>query len=540
VNLCGQKKHLGALVVCFVVTLAWLFGCSHANPSPIAGPYSIWTASAMERVGKNAAPAQRSSAALSAARRQYTAFQVIVSAGAHAITRVDLVASDLYSPQGSVISSSNLSFYREHYVNVRYSSPDFGQGNRPLGPGWYADALVPFIDPDTGLRPTGGIPAVPFDVAPYSNQPVWVDVYVPQNAAPGFYSGTVRIFGDQLDNTIPISLHVRNFTLPLEPTLKSSFGMHEPQLSDRAIHELLLRHRIMPASVNPTDAADLRRHLGLNVTGLRFWGHSDRRKCMMDQPPEPSQILAERRKYPPGLLLYMYPADEIDPCSNLFNTVRQWAAVTRSADPQIKNLVTVSPVPALYAGDASGRSAVDIWTLLPKNYDAAGSRVAMVKAKGDEIWSYTALVQEDYSPKWEIDFAPVNYRIQAGFLSQSLGLTGLLYWRVDLWTEHPWQDVQTYAIEGHQYAGEGMLIYPGRDAGVSSAVPSMRLKWIREGVDDYEYVAILKRLGRGEWALEHIRSAAKDWSSWTQDATVVESVRKELADEIERLTCCAE
>jgi len=522
------------------IILAWIYGCAPANRSSAGAPYSIWTASAMQRVGRNASPAQRSDVSLWAGRREYAAFQVIVSAGFRDLTHVDLVASDLRGEEGSLIPSSNLTFYREHYVNVRRSSPDPGQGNRPLGPGWYADALVPFVDPKTGLRPAGGIPSAPFGVAPHSNQPVWVEVYVPEKVKPGLYSGNVRVFGDQFDTAIPVSLHVWSFTLPLEPTLKSSFGLHEPQLGDRDIHELLLRHRIMPVSVNAADASELRTRLGLNSTALRFWGHSDRRKCTMDAPPETGQIVAERRKYPSGLPLYLYPADEIDPCPNLFDHVRQWAAVMRSADPQIKNLVTVSPVPALYSGDASGRSAVDIWTLLPKNFDAAGSRIATVKAKGDEIWSYTALVQDDYSPKWEIDFAPINYRIQPGFLSQSLGVTGLLYWRVDLWTAHPWQDVEGYVIDGNNYPGEGMLIYPGQDAGLSSALPSMRLKWVREGVDDYEYVAILKRLGKGDWALEQIRSAAKDWRSWTRDASIVESVRKELGDEIERLTCCPE
>jgi hypothetical protein len=64
----------------------------------------------------------------------------------------------------------------------------------------------------------------------------------------------------------------------------------------------------------------------------------------------------------------------------------------------------------------------------------------------------------------------------------------------------------------------------------------MRLKWIREGVEDYEYVAILKRLGRGDWALAHVQRAATDWRNWTQDVNALESVRRELGDEIEKLS----
>jgi hypothetical protein len=123
-----------------------------------------------------------------------------------------------------------------------------------------------------------------------------------------------------------------------------------------------------------------------------------------------------------------------------------------------------------------------------------------------------------------------------GFLSQSLGLKGILYWRVDLWTQAPWQDVYGFNIEKNAYPGEGMLVYPGAEVGIDSVVPSMRLKWIRKGVEDYEYVAILKRMGRGEWANTLISRAAKDWHNWTNDTSVLDAVRRELGEEITRLS----
>ena len=70
--------------------------------------------------------------------------------------------------------------------------------------------------------------------------------------------------------------------------------------------------------------------------------------------------------------------------------------------------------------------AVDIWTLLPLAYDDAQSytppRVTYILQKGDAAWSYNDLVQDSYSPKWELDFPPIDYRIQPGFISQSLGI----------------------------------------------------------------------------------------------------------------------
>jgi hypothetical protein len=491
----------------------------------------------MERVGRTEAPLQRPDANIWAARGEYESFQIVITAQTEAVTGVDLAASDLIGPEGCLIPAAALALYREHYVHVTSPSPDPGQGNRPLGKGWYADALIPFADPQNSPRPAGQFTAAPFDVIPNTNQPVWVDVHIPFEARPGMYRGSVRVSSHQQEVRIPISLHVWGFTLPLKPTLKSSFGLHQPNLNDRRVHEVLLQHRVMPESVNPGDAREFEEKLGLNATALRFWGNSNRNTCTMDQPPTAAEIASASRMYPPGLPLHIYPADEIDPCPNLFHTVRNWAATMHAADPRISNLVTVSPKAALYDdGRGTGRSAVDIWTLLPNAYEAARAQALSLQAKGDEIWSYTALVQDSYSPKWEIDFAPINYRIQPGFISQSLGLTGILYWRVDLWSGAPWEDMQGFSIDGNFYPGEGMLVYPGQPAGVPSVLPSMRLKWIREGVEDYEYIAILKRLGRGGWALDQARRVGADWRNWTRDPALLESVRRELGDEIERLS----
>jgi Domain of unknown function (DUF4091) len=528
-----------ALGLALIGLFARAFVSEAVKPQHAAGErnWTVWTALEMERIGKSDRPLRRTDVNIRAARGEYEAFQIVVTAGANAVTGVDVEASDLAGPEGSTIPRESLAFYREHYIQVTSPSPDPGRGNRPLGKGWYPDALIPFTDPRNGRRQAGEFKAAPFDVGPNTNQPVWVDVHVPFDAHAGTYSGTVRVSAGQQETDVPISLHVWGFTLPLKPTLKSSFGMHEPNFTDRRVHEVLLQHRVMPESVNPGDARELEEQFGLNTTALRFWGNSNRNKCTMDPAPAPAQIASALKLYPPDLPVYIYPADEIDPCPNLFNTVRSWAANMHAADARIMNLVTVSPTPALYYdGGGTGRSAVDIWTLLPKAWEAARSSVRDVQAKGEEVWSYTALVQDPYSPKWEIDFAPINYRIQPGFISQSLGLTGVLYWRVDLWTQAPFQDLHGYTIDRHFYPGEGMLVYPGRPAGIDSVIPSMRLKWIREGVEDFEYIAILKRLGRGEWALDRARTVGADWHDWTRDIQALESVRNELGDEIERLS----
>jgi hypothetical protein len=255
----------------------------------------------------------------------------------------------------------------------------------------------------------------------------------------------------------------------------------------------------------------------------------------MDPAPSISQLQANVAIQQPGLYLYNVTADEIDACTNLFPTVQQWAYNLHQAG--IENLIAMKPVPQLYDdGSGSGRSAVDIWELLPDMYDAAVSNVRHVLAKGDKVWSYNALVQDTYSPKWQIDFAPINFRIQPGFISQSLGLSGLVYWRVDYWSSDPWNEVNnTGQFSSNNYPGEGMLVYPGSAVGIQGVAPSMRLKWLRDGVEDYEYVELLKKQGYGAWALQVAANVGPDWTNWTRDPVALELARTELGQQLDAI-----
>lgn len=254
----------------------------------------------------------------------------------------------------------------------------------------------------------------------------------------------------------------------------------------------------------------------------------------MAPAPPVSSIRQLMRQYGPETELYVYAADEVTRCTALFPALKAWARNTHEAGALC--LATVAPVAELQDdGRGAGRSAIDIWVLLPKMFGPFEGEIKKVLAKGDRVWSYNALVQDAYSPKWLIDFAPVNLRIHPGFLSQSLGLTGILYWSINNWTRDPWNDVESYREGSQVFPGEGVLVYPGAPLGIAGVVPSMRLKWLRDGVEDFEYVALLKQAGRGEWALHLIRSVAGSWSDWTHEPVRIEAVRQQLGAELDRL-----
>lgn len=494
----------------------------------------VWVTSGMERVRRQDPPKTTTNIDLYAARGEYEPFQIVIQAPPGNLTNVNVTVSDLYGPNGQVISKKNLTLYREHFVGVNQGSPIWGgMTNKSTGTGMYADALIPFIDPATQQPPTQGtLKAVPFNLSAAYNQPIWVDVLVPRNAQAGLYTGKYVVTSNQGRFEGKISLNVWNFTLPVKPSLKSSFGLSAAR--PKRDFEELIRHKLMPREIRADYERQLIDNLGLNSTNINFWSGADLTNCRMNPPPSVNDIKTAIAAHQRDMYLYNRTADEIGRCTNLFEPLKQWARNLHQAG--LDNLVTIAPIPELYSdGSGTGRSAVDTWVILPKQYENAPDRVATVLRKGDKVWSYNALVQSDHAPAWLIDYAPMNYRIQPGFINQSLGLTGLLYWRVDLWSQDPWNNVEVYKVGDRVYPGEGMLFYPGQQVGMAGVVPSMRLKWLREGVEDYEYVEMLKRLGRKDWALQISRQAGPDWKNWTKSISVLESTRRQLGNELSRL-----
>jgi Glycoside hydrolase 123 N-terminal domain/Glycoside hydrolase 123, catalytic domain len=498
-----------------------------------SGNLEVWTARSLDRVGMTQAPGDNKDVKLFAARGEAQSFQIVVRGGDGGLSVSNVNVSDLQGPDGALIPKTAFRLYREKYVHVDKTSPNWHGSNQPLGPGWYADALIPFTDPASGKPLSGAqLTAVPFDLKAGNNQPVWVDIEVPRTAKPGVYSGTYTVTSQHGDATGPISLTVWNFEMPASPALKSSFLFF--QSGTREAQAELLRNRISPASTNPADQAALREY-GLSVNNTGPFSGADVGRCHMSPAPSPDKFKALAAAQHPGLYLYDYSADEIGHCTSLYPTIKQWAASMHQAG--IKNLISMNPTPALYDdGTGSGRSAVDIWVVLPVMYNNNKANIAQVMKKGDEVWSYNTLVQDAYSPKWLIDFDPVNFRIQPGFLNQSLNLTGLLYWRVDRFPSDPWNNVNNSGtFSSGNYPGEGMLVYPGKQVGVTGVVASMRLKWLRDGVQDYDYVQILKSLGHEDEALKISRSVAPDWTNWTRDHNAVESARQQLGETISRI-----
>lgn len=473
-------------------------------------------------------------ATLYGARGGTDSFQIVIPGGSGGFTNANVTISNLTGP--GTIPSTSFNLYREMYVYVSPGSPNWEGSNQPLGTGWYADPLIPFTNPANGQSLSGSgatYVAAPFTATANQNTNIWVDLLIPPGAPAGQYTGTYTVTTNQGNVTGPISLTVWNFSLPASPYLKSAFLFWTA--GNTASLEELERHRLMPTSEAAADQSVMMSSYGLNVVDVGYYSGASAGNCVMSAAPSVSQFQSSANGQPSGLMKYDYSADEIGGCTNLYPTLTQWAANMHAAG--VENLVTMAPDPALFNdGTGTGRSVVDMWVMLPAEYDSDKSNVTAALNKGDSAWSYNTLVQDAYSPKWEIDFAPVNFRLQPGFISQSLGLTGLLYWRVDDFTSSPWTNPNTTgSFSSNNYPGEGALFYPGAQVGLNQVVPSMRLKWLRDGVEDYDYVQLLKNAGNSSLAMQVANSVGPDWTNWSRNESAVMSARVQIGQAINQM-----
>jgi hypothetical protein len=120
------------------------------------------------------------------------------------------------------------------------------------------------------------------------------------------------------------------------------------------------------------------------------------------------------------------------------------------------------------------------------------------------------------------------------------GMKGLLYWggmsywrpSADPWTQTPYYTGNGQPQQGDKgivFNGEGSLVYPARAVGYDCVVPTIRLKALRDAIEDYEYLAILQRLGKAAEAQELVRALTQTFFQWDKDPGAYEQARAKLA-----------
>ena len=562
----------------FPVALFAVVAGAAGGAEPRAGDLQWWTTHALAKVRPRDSPQEPTGVELLAARNEFEPFQLVLRVDGRPLEGVDVELSDLVGPRGARIESDHATVYLVRYVQVRTPSSIEGET------GEWPDALVPRVDLYAGERRH----AFPVTLEPGRNQPLWIDLYVPPSTPPGDYRGTafVRV-GRAVRAEVPIALRVLPFELPSTSTLATSYGFsgisalrqhRGSYTSDDDLYELtrlyttaLLRHRLSThgGSMAPPEWTASKKKVELRwsryeaevlpfLDGTVF-GDGDplpgARATSIDVrtpptlPDDESKVLYwrewvrhfEKRGWLDRLFLYVWDEPGRD---HHYGEVLELGRLARAAAPELKTLLTEQLAPSL-------SEVIDIWVTLvnciePRGIDYCEETVprrayAAAERDGRHVWWYQSCMShgcnivggEEFTgwPSLVVDVDPVANRILP-WLAFKYGIEGELYYNTVEAYNHersPWDDVLA-----HGGNGDGTLFYPGTPERIGGKthipVESLRLKLVREALEDYEYLALLERRGHADLARREIDRIADSAYRWNRKPEALYAARRALAE----------
>ena len=249
-------------------------------------------------------------------------------------------------------------------------------------------------------------------------------------------------------------------------------------------------------------------------------------------------------------LVFNSPIDEPRSMKEYENT-RKWGQLVKDATNNVPFLATRTPVPPKDHPE---------WGSLQgyvTNYSVHGNHlndpaieqiIRDEKNKGGEITWYVSCDQCYPQPNYFID-APAMDLIMIPWITAKYKMDGILYWAINWWSEtaNPWLNANTFhsgflCSQGSILNGEGSLWYPGEyverytgQPNISGPVSSVRFELLREGIEDYEYLNMLKTLGDNSFAEQQVKDRVISVKAFSRDINSLYTARKQMAKRIEQL-----
>ncbi len=233
-----------------------------------------------------------------------------------------------------------------------------------------------------------------------------------------------------------------------------------------------------------------------------------------------------------------------EPTEKDYPFIRRGLRAIRKYAPSLRCRITEEPQEAL-------ADVVNLWC--PTSMNLHSPAEAACRARGDEFWWYICMFPKAPYATEFIDHPGTDMRVWLWQTWQER-IRGILIWETVYWTsravypgsrQNPYEDAASWA-DSMRYNwgnGDGRFLYPPRacfdkDGGVVLEAPngSTRIEILRDGIEDYEYFAILSRLDPGNALLEVPADVSKSQTDFTNRPGPIKAHRLKLAREIERLS----
>jgi hypothetical protein len=216
------------------VALAILTGGCNGGSGALSGPpgtLAVWTQGVGTKVQPTTAPGTGASISVASTRKAWASSQLVVHGQGGYLTGVNVaVDADLSDGMGHTLPKQNVTFFLEYFIDFTGVTTTGGNvpapASSPTMDGKVPDPLIPLVDPYTGANA-----GQPFDVPGNTNQPVFVDVFVPAGTTAGTYTGTIHVSsGGDFEADVPLSVTVWDIDLPDMRTVTTHFKMSTENL----------------------------------------------------------------------------------------------------------------------------------------------------------------------------------------------------------------------------------------------------------------------------------------------------------------------
>lgn len=546
-------------------------------PPPSNAKFTMWTEGPMKKVFKTDTSAAATSSTIKAARNEHEVLQLALRSTTNALQSVTVAPTDLVGPGGGRIPVSSMAVYIPGYVYLS-----------SLGK-YYPDPLPPYRGPfNVALNETQPIWIdiyVPKTASP--GDYAGTVVVSTSNGGSVTYPYTLHVYNFALPDDWKCQTAFYLSFGDIAPQEHVTSGSSQHYTLGRAYYDFMLkrgvsatnfpddiRSNVLSSSADPyfrdvrmsanavpyssnssTQASILNKYSSFGILGKGYFYPVDE-PGTMDMIDQIRSVADYEHSINPGAqIMAPFADDPTDSSKPAWSSGASYAVNTivkhaenhgryyKSYLYRCKVAHTASSATEpnkgsnwkTYWSKETGVSTLvgycDIFCPIIDFYDEWAPALEARRQAGDKIWTYICLDPGGPRPNYHTERLPIETRIIT-WLNYNCGATGLLYWRVNDWkntSPDPYQDpVCAYGLYG-----EGVLLYPGYPVGVSGPVSSIRFEILRESLEDYQYLWLLEqKLGRNA-VLGYVDQLVTNWETYTKDINLLDSVRDQIARQIE-------
>ncbi|MGQ9610456.1 MAG: glycoside hydrolase domain-containing protein [bacterium] len=539
-------------------------------------PFQLWSTDALIKIFPDTPPERSDIIEVKCAHNEYQSAQFAITAQKQ-LKEVKIEIESLIHESGYEFPKENITWNFIGYIPLKqntYHTPDYELVRK--APAYFPDPLIE----DRNIT-----------IDPGRTQPVWINIYVPEDIPSGKYDGNIIVKTSDGEKSIKLLLNVYSFSLPKERHLcvtlwfdphviakfhNAEWGSEkywkvlEKYAKNMAEHRQNVIETPFPSPIRLRNDGTL----DIDYTSMDRWIEFFEKAGACERIEFPaiahtiqeeghdwwtsSQLVIsdltvmdsetdETIKLPPekGMALMLADLDRhlqekgwqdkamihISDEPTIYK-VESYCKVTDFIHKHAPHLKIIEAIETTGFG-----KCLDVWvpklSHLANWYDEYDAQ----RKLGTEMWFYTCCHPYGGFMNRFIDFPLIETRLLF-WLNWKYRLDGYLHWGLNRWTDKPFEDVGEELPPGDRY-----IIYPGTDGPINS----IRWEASREGLQDYEYFRILaektkevkKKLGNvadfideNQRSDEVCRSIINSFTKYETDPEKLRMARETLAKEI--------